>query len=147
MRSLFSLLLLAGIALPQAAEARPHHHPHVRVVTPAPRVSVVVSPWAYGYRPAPRTGWVWVEGHYDRDSVWIPGYWMPAQPRPGYAWVAGHWEGDRYLEGYWREIERPGYVWVEGYYDRAGRWVVGYWGPAVAPPPPPPATAVHHDYP
>ena len=116
----------------------------------APAIRVVVNPWAYGYHPAARSGWTWVEGYYAPDGAWIPGYWSPAYERPGYAWVPGYWEGDRYLEGYWREVARPGSVWVDGYYDR-GRWVAGYWAPAAPPvePPPPPAASpepVFHEY-
>lgn len=139
-------LVLASGLVSNPAEARPH----VRVVVPAPRVHVVISPWAYGYRPVPRPGWVWVDGHYADGGVWVPGYWMPSRPRPGYAWVPGHWEGDRYVDGYWRELNRPGFTWMDGYYDRAGRWHEGYWAP-VGPPPPPappePPGNVYHDYP
>jgi hypothetical protein len=144
MRYLFALLLAVAL-MPSFAEARPRRY--VRVVRP-PAVRVVVNPWAYGYHPAARDGWSWVEGYYAPDGTWIPGYWSPNYERPGYAWVPGYWEGDRYVDGYWREAQRPGFVWVDGYYDR-GRWVAGYWAPSAPPPPapPPPAPAeVHHDY-
>ena len=135
---ILSLLLLASLFVaPTAAQAR--GRAHVRFYVPAPAVRVVVNPWAYGYRPAARAGWTWVEGYYAQDGSWVPGYWAPAYQRPGYVWVAGHWEGDRYLDGYWREIARPGWTWVDGYYDRGGRWVQGYWAPAGPPQGPPPA--------
>ena len=149
---LVSLLLLSALStslLAGTAEARPRVH--WRVVVPAPAVRVVVNPWMFGYRPAPRPGWVWVEGYYAQDGTWVPGYWAPAQPRPGYAWVPGYWDGDRYVEGYWREAGRPGFVWVDGYYDR-GRYNPGYWAPAGGPPPPPegpppePEAPVYHPY-
>lgn len=160
-----SVLLLTTLLAPSLAEARPRAH--VRFVLPAPSVRVVLNPWAYGYRPGPRAGWVWVEGYYAQDGTWIPGYWSPAYQRPGYVWVPGHWEGDRYLDGYWREVARPGWTWVDGYYDRGGRWVQGYWAPAgppnappqpyaappqgepyptEAPPPDEPPSDVYHDY-
>lgn len=152
MRTALLTVLAATLLLPAVAEARPRHAPahrpapHVRVVPVAPAVRVVVSPWMFGYRPAPRTGWVWVDGYTTADGAYMPGYWAPATPRPGYDWVPGHWEGDRYVEGYWREAYRPGFTWVDGYYDR-GQWIDGYWAPLAPPPPePPPPGAVHHDY-
>lgn len=144
---------LLSLLAPAMAEARPR----VRAVVPVPGIRVVINPWAPGYAPAPRPGWVWVEGHYDEDGNWIPGYWRPAFDRPGYVWVPGHWNGAVYVDGYWREADRPGFVWVEGHYE-GNRWVPGYWAPAPPPAPPPPPEGegevpvipapgdVHHDY-
>lgn len=158
-------LILALVGIPSAAEARPPRArpPAWRVVVPAPRVRVYVGPWAVGYVPAPRAGWVWVPGHYTASSRWMPGHWRPASTRPGWAWVPGYWVGDEYVDGYWRESARPGAAWVDGYYNEDGQWVSGYWAPANSadarrdaeqgappsePPPEPPTEGgdVHHDY-
>lgn len=163
MRYTLIAILLGLATVPSIAEARPHRPPPAwRVVVPAPRVRVYVGPWAVGYAPAPRPGWVWVPGHYDAASRWMPGHWRPAVTRPGWAWVAGYWVGDEYVDGYWREQARPGSVWVDGYYNDDGQWVAGYWAPANSsdarrdaapqapsePPPEPPTDGgdVHHDY-
>ena len=152
MRTLLPVTLIGLLALSGAAEARPHPHPRgggVRVVVPAPSVRVVINPWGPAYAPSPRAGWVWVSGYYDARGDWIPGYWRPATERPGWVWVPGYWLGERYVDGYWREVGRPGYTWVDGYYDH-GRWVAGYWAPVGPPPPPeppaPPEPPTHHDY-
>lgn len=152
MQKLLLACLLGLAVLPSAAEARPRHwRPGVRVV--APHVRVYVGPWAFGYVPAPRAGWVWVAGHYTETGRWVPGYWRPAFTRAGWSWVPGYWVGDEYVDGYWREASRPGSVWVDGYYDDDGRWVAGYWAPAnsadarresqapAGPPPEPPSDA------
>ena len=114
-----SVLLLTTLLAPSLAEARPRAH--VRFVLPAPSVRVVLNPWAYGYRPGPRAGWVWVEGYYAQDGTWIPGYWSPAYQRPGYVWVPGHWERQRanstWVDGRW-ELQGNYYVWVEGRWDK-----------------------------
>lgn len=139
---------LAVFLFTSAAEARPrrgHSHNGVRITVGAPALRVVINPWAAYYRPDPRPGWVWVDGYYDRDGDWVPGYWRPADARPGWDWVPGHWEGDHYIEGYWREVGRPGFVWMEGHYSR-GAWIPGYWAPEAPPEPPPPPEPVHHDY-
>ncbi len=135
----FFALLVGVLAGSSPAEARPRHHgPVVRG-----GVRIVINPWAPGWAPAPRAGWVWIAGAYAVNGPWVPGYWAPASPRPGMVWVPGYWEGDTYVEGYWREEVRPGMVWVDGYYDR-DHYLPGNWQ-AVGPPPPP-AETVHHDY-
>jgi len=139
-------ILLIGLMLVGTAEARPRHRPG----PPGPRVGlrVVINPWAFGYAPAPRAGWVWVDGQYAPDGTWIPGYWRPAVDQPGWIWVPGHWDGGSYVEGYWREASRDGFVWVDGYYE-GGRWVPGYWEPVAPPPPPgppPQPDTTHHPY-
>ena len=152
MRSLLLTVMTALLLVPATAAARPRHHgghhvaPHVRVMVPGPSLRVVVNPWAIGWAPAPRTGWVWVEGQYDQAGRWVPGYWSPGYARPGYAWVAGHWDGPTYVEGYWREMSRPDAVWMDGYYE-GSRWVDGYWAPnAPQHELAHPAEDRHHDY-
>lgn len=129
MRLPFLVLFLVALVVPATAHARPR----VRVVLPFPAVRVVINPWAPGYVPASRPGWVWVEGHYDAAGTWIPGHWAPAFERPGYVWVPGHWSGALYIDGYWREAQRPGFTWVDGQYE-GNRWVPGYWAPEAPPP-------------
>jgi hypothetical protein len=61
----------------------------------------------------PRSGFVWVAGHYDwrrNGYVWVPGYWL--RERRGHHFHAGRWElrGDRYfwVEGEWLPDGGPG---------------------------------------
>ena len=58
--------------------------------------------------PAPRPGWVWIEGHHQWDGhhyVWVHGYWV-RPPHEGAVWVAHHWVqrngGWVLIEGHWR---------------------------------------------
>lgn len=64
---------------------------------PPPRIEVI---------PAPRTGYVWVNGHWRwwRGAyAWEPGHWIAV--RAGYHWVTGHW------------VPRgSGWVWIDGYW-------------------------------
>lgn len=58
--------------------------------------------------PAPRSGYVWVEGHYRHDGR-------------RYEWVPGRWErvprvDARYVPGRWNRNDR-GYIWIEGRWD------------------------------
>src|ERR687897_3443802 len=49
-------------------------------------------PPRYEVLPAPRAGYVWAPGHYERyrdQYVWRPGQWMVE--RPGYRYVAPSW--------------------------------------------------------
>ena len=92
-----------------------------------PGVHVEINPWAPYYRPAARSGYVWIAGHYERDGDFVPGRWVPSYSRAGYAWVDGYWSGRVWVDGYWRASARSGYAWVDGYYAH-GRWVAGYWG-------------------
>jgi len=51
-----------------------------------------------------RAGFVWIDGHWDRDRgrwQWKPGYYE--RERPGYVYIQGRWEPSR-----------RGYVWVDG---------------------------------
>ena len=115
-------LLLAMVAAPSVAEARPHRPPPAwRVVVPAPRVRVYVGPWAVGYVPAPRPGWTWVAGHYNHGGHWIPGYWRPTAVRAGWAWDYTRFSGGRFaaLErqarfeglGVWALACEPPWAW------------------------------------
>ena len=97
--------------------------------------------------PAPRSGYVWVRGHWQ----WSGGQWQ---------WESGHWQRDRGAT----------YVWIDGHWERRGsryHWVEGYWQasgggggvvttnpqpgvevhdhsrPAVQPAPPPDRVTVH----
>jgi hypothetical protein len=80
-----------------ACVVEPAHPEVVRAAPPPPRVEEA---------PAPRPGFVWVNGHWKwahGDYVWEPGHWK--EVRVGYHWVAGHW------------AERgAGWVWVEGHW-------------------------------
>ncbi len=132
--SLAGILVCVVALAPVSAEAHPaaryhthHAPPPVARVAPAPTVHIVVNPWAAAWRPAPRAGWVWTAGFYDRWGRWHPGHWVPAAARPGAVWVPGHWSGARYVDGYWRPEARSGHLWVQGDYDRDGYWREGYW--------------------
>lgn len=131
------LVVFATLALSTSAEARPRRGapPHRR----APHVVISASPWVFGYVPAPRAGWVWVDGHYTARRVWSPGYWRPVELRAGWVWTAGYWDGPAYVDGTWREEAREGWVWVDGTYDDGGHWVPGHWDAVSTAAPPPPA--------
>ncbi len=150
----FLPILLLGTAF--SAEARPRQHRRAHIVVGAPRVSIVVNPWAPTYAPAARAGWLWVAGSWVGPR-WRPGYWQPALARVGWLFVPGYWAGTVYVDGYWREASRGQQAWVDGYYDDRGDWVPGYWAPegsadaarSDAPPPAPEAPAsapVFHEY-
>lgn len=65
---------------------------------PAPRYEVI---------PAPRTGYVWSDGHWqwkNNKHVWVRGNWQ--RERPGYAYTQPRW------------VERKGGGWNY----RASRW-------------------------
>ncbi|HNC99475.1 MAG TPA: hypothetical protein PKW90_25300, partial [Myxococcota bacterium] len=112
-------LLLLGLATPDAAAG-------VTVVVTPGGGYVAVDPWSPGYRPVTRSGWAWVDGHYDRWGSWVPGHWVPTYSRAGYDWVPGYWVGSHYYDGYWRPVYYNGYSWVSGGYYQ-GRYVSGYW--------------------
>jgi len=132
MRKLAAALLALFIALPAFAG-----HPAYRPVRGA-TVVVHVDPWSPTWRPAPRAGYVWVDGYWDYD-VWVPGYWETVKRRvhvPGY-WEKV-WHGPEYGYRYdrcgrrYRYVVRPGHydrVWVPGRYEvRYERvWRPGYW--------------------
>lgn len=106
-------------------------HAGVTVHVGFPGLHVAINPWAPAYRPAPRAGYTWVAGHYDRYGAFVPGRWVPTHARAGYAWVDGYWNGAVWVDGYWRPVARVGYTWVDGYY-RNGLYVAGYWSAPAA---------------
>jgi hypothetical protein len=72
---------------------------YVSAEPPAPRIE---------YRPAPRVGYIWVDGYWH----WSGRSWI---------WMSGHWEA-----------ERVGYVWVAPRYEVKHQkkvYVKGYWAP------------------
>ena len=96
---MFSLIALS--LLTADADARPYAH----VVVGGPHFSVVFNPWSAHARPAPRHGWIWVDGYWSHGD-WRPGHWVPSYSRPGYAWVNGYWSGHSWTDGYWRDQHR-----------------------------------------
>lgn len=81
---------------------------------------------------APRTGEVWVRGHWDPRGAWVDGFWRPAARREA-TWVDGHWRYGRWVPGHWQPtVERAGEVWVPGHTSPRG-WVDGFWRPAAKP--------------
>ena len=118
MRTLAALFISLIAASPAMAS-------HPGYYGPGPSVVVQVDAFAPGHRPAPRAGYVWIDGYYDAYG-WVPGWWEPTYSRAGYAWVPGYWAGPQYIDGYWRANARAGYYWSAGYYD--GRsYVRGGW--------------------
>lgn len=95
---------LAASAVPAVAQVSVNINlPLVQVAPPAPR---------YEPMPGPRSGQVWVPGHWQwnqRAYVWRAGFWQAA--RPDYAYAPGRWVqadgGWRWMEGNWRRAERP----------------------------------------
>lgn len=118
--------MFTALPLLAALFSAPANAHGVVVTVGVPGVHVEVNPWAPHYRPAPRAGWTWIAGHYDRFGAWAPGRWIPAYTRAGYGWVDGYWNGHVWVDGYWRAASRPGFAWVDGYYSH-GRWVAGCW--------------------
>lgn len=104
---LTKILLAAAVAaatLPAVAQVSVNIHVPglIQVAPPAPRYEPV---------PRPRSGQVWVPGHWqwnDRAYAWRPGYYVAA--RPDYAYAPGGWVradgGWRWREGNWRRAER-----------------------------------------
>lgn len=90
------------------------------------RVPVGFDPWSQRAMPAPRTGWVWVDGGPDAFGGWQPGTWRPYDSRVGYVWEPGYWSGFQYIDGYWRPVERASWMWQGGHYEGRG-WVSGRW--------------------
>ena len=121
MRKLAAALLAILIAVPAMARPPAHHGGRSAV-------SVQINPWSPSWRPAPRSGYVWVDGYWDVDQ-WIPGYWAPTYSRAGYVWVRGYYDGVSYTDGYWRSTYRAGHSWVSGRWN--GRsYSSGYWAPS-----------------
>ncbi len=67
MRTLAAALFALLVSSPALASHPGYHHNH--------RASGVVhvDPFAPNYRPAPRAGFVYVDGYYDCGN-WIPGF-------------------------------------------------------------------------
>jgi len=58
--------------------------------------------WVEGFwRPAARDGFVWVDGSFDADGVYLCGYWEPVVAEPGSVWIPGWFDGHEWQEGYW----------------------------------------------
>ena len=77
-----------------------------------------------------------------------PQYEPTPAPRSGHVWVRGHWEFRnnqwKWSRGYWK-TQRASHVWVEGHWERRGNrhhWIAGSWqaggGPVVRDHRPPP---------
>lgn len=106
--SLFAALVLVG-----SSGCVVRAHGRVRstaVVESEPAVVVVEDPPPPRHvRVEPRSGYVFIQGHWDRRG----NQWQ---------WVDGHWERERanayYQPGRWQRHRGRGHVWVEG------RWVV-----------------------
>ena len=90
--AMVAALLCAGLVSCVIAPPEVVMHP-----APPPRVEVI---------PAPRTGYVWVNGHWrwwQGAYVWEPGHWITV--RVGYHWIPGHWAS-----------RGSGWVWIDGYW-------------------------------
>jgi hypothetical protein len=110
---LFAATSLTGLSIPIASA---HSSPHVNVYFGSP------PPPRYERIPAPRRGYVWVNGYWDikrNRHVWHHGHWERVRPGHYYAqpaWVKRNrgWELHR---GEWRrgDIDRDG---IPNRYDR-----------------------------
>ncbi len=136
---LSSWLLVAAAAalLPPLvpADAPPSLRPPARdrlVLEPEARIDGRLLVPAF-YRPAERSGYLWIESQRDEYGRFFPGYWEPLAPwrRTGgvMAWVPGYYSGGAWIEGYWRLPAREGYSWQNGYFDGDGRWHEPAWTP------------------
>jgi len=50
--------------------------------------------WAYTWVPQSQAGSAWVPGYYDKDGVWVAGYFATQATQSGYYqpyWVSGYW--------------------------------------------------------
>ncbi len=87
MKRLAILGLLLAAALP-AAHAGPDISWGVTISSGMPPPPVRYEPM-----PAPRAGYVWVEGYWNWNGgayVWVPGRWTRA--RSGYEYAQPHWQ-------------------------------------------------------
>jgi hypothetical protein len=75
---------------------------YVYLPTPAPTSSAerqgMPGHWAYKWVPESANGTAWVPGYYDRDNVWVAGYYRKTAPgEPGDGSYQPYWvEGYRY---------------------------------------------------
>jgi hypothetical protein len=100
--SVLALLTATAMAAPLGASAQVSVNVNlpgiVTIAPPAPRVERI---------PAPRSGQIWIGGHWSwnsNDYVWRPGYWQAARPDHDYApgrWVQAN-GGYRWVEGQWK---------------------------------------------
>lgn len=71
----------------------------VTVAPPSPKTEVI---------PAPRTGYIWAPGYWERennDYIWVKGHWI--ETHPGH-WAPDHWEQIdsthwRFHPGHWED--------------------------------------------
>lgn len=74
---------IAAALMGLGASAQAQYNAVVSSAPPAPRHEAV---------PAPRTGWIWAPGHYERragEYAWVEGHWM--RERAGYEYREPHW--------------------------------------------------------
>lgn len=84
-----------GQVTPPGEPPRHHHATGPTSPPPAPRET---------QRPAPRAGYVWVEGRWQWSNDnwdWVAGHWERA--RSGYVWQPGSWQ-----------LQGGVYVWIDG---------------------------------
>lgn len=101
---LFAAASLAGLSIPTIASAHPSSGINIYFGSPPP-------PSRYERTPAPRRGYVWINGYWDikrNRHVWHPGHWERVRPGHYYAqptWVRKNrgWELHR---GEWRRGDR-----------------------------------------
>ena len=91
------------VETPPARVVIPHHpivrplpvHTHPGYVYPAPCYGQSVPGyWSYVWVPQTATASAWVPGYYDRDGVWVAGYYTSQTVQGGYYqpyWVGGSW--------------------------------------------------------
>ncbi|HVT90239.1 MAG TPA: hypothetical protein VHD56_15410 [Tepidisphaeraceae bacterium] len=114
-RSSSSVLLVTSVlgCARHATVVVEHRNGPDRIVeepAPSPGAVVMIDPPpapVYEAEPAPRPGYVWIQGHYiheNRRYVWTPGR-FERLPRPDARWEAGRWDH-----------VRGGYVWIDGHW-------------------------------
>jgi hypothetical protein len=80
----------------------PHHSrpiPYGPAYVPGPYLAPsygewVPGYWAYTWVPQSQAGSAWVPGYYDKDGVWVAGYFATQATQSGYYqpyWVRGYW--------------------------------------------------------
>ena len=87
------LLILASVPV---ACARPRIYSGGYYAPPPP-------PVGYYRAPAPRSGYVWIDGYWNLNGpryAWRNGYWSRPPWRGAY-WVPPRYQGRRWYPGYW----------------------------------------------